>query len=115
MNQIQIFTLIYAERPTTSNTLATLNGPTTHNTFDDAISALFEYVKGRIIDCCPEAFIENFNLVPAKPDTTYQELHGCFNVLSAPQIVQVVDFYFGHMNDESSECFYKIDTHNINF
>lgn len=113
MNQTQIFTLIYAERPATSNTLAALIGPTIHKTFNEALDTVFGYVCGRIIECCPAEFVEDFNLTPAKPNTSYQELHGFFKGLTEPQILHVVDWYFGQMNDELSECFYKINPHGI--
>lgn len=114
MNQLQIFTLIYAERPTASGTQVTLNGPTIHKTFNEALNTVFGYACGRIIACCPEVFVEDFNLTPAKPNTSYQELHGFFKGLTEPQILHVVDWYFGLMNDELSECFYKIDSHSVN-
>ena len=115
-----LFTLIYAERPSTSDALATLNGPSTHKNIAGAIDELYGYVKGRVLDCVPELFIEWIE--DEKPDYLFVEAavlsdkveYALERFTGADEIKEVVDWYFNITGDDTAECFYKIEGHNVN-
>jgi len=116
-----LFTLIFAERPATSDALIALNGPTLHISVDDAVLHLFEYVKDRIVDCCLCEFVEwgqenleSFVLSTEELDADNEDVKNALNRIKGVQIEQVVNWYFGYMQNELCEAFYKIEQHEIN-
>jgi hypothetical protein len=109
-----LFTLTYAERPKASSVLACLNGPSTHESFESALSELYTYIKIRILDCA-DIFMEWVeDKKPNYLSTECSELLGraeyaLERLCTIEGMQETIDWYFDLKNDEECECFYKID------
>ena len=116
----ELFTLIYAERPSPSDALVCLNGPSVHNSEQEALLTLWSYVQNRIIAACKEEFVESafdlgVDLFQFTPDddapVTEDEFDAILSSIAGESLQSSVDWYFEFMNDELCECFYTIDKH----
>lgn len=112
------YTLIFSERPSSSDALISLNGPTLHSTRQSALMKVWKYVAMRIVECCADAYQEwseendgidlvNLNIHPPQAGKSLAE---ALCTISDIDIVQrSVDWYFKLMNDETVEAFYQIE------
>jgi hypothetical protein len=124
-NPEYIFTLIYAERPTDSDALICLTGPSIHKNMDDAMDRLWCYVKGSITgSSLKEEFSEyastmgvdlhGFDLNEDR-DITDEEFNAIIDSIRSDQLRLVCDWYFKRVNDDACcEAFYQIDQHTFN-
>ena len=116
------FTLVYAERPATSDANRCLNGVFLYNNRGDAVSELYSYVEGRIIDAYVDAFIESADSLginifehmenndePASPE----EVQNLLSSINSEQKESVINWYFDLANDECCEAFYQLKTHQL--
>lgn len=125
----QFWTLLYMERPTDSDALAALIGPSIHNSLESATTELFNYVKGRIKVGGKEEFIEAINEGNISPgninndledtmasidiDSNNEEFETALDSVPFHQMSLVINWYFNLMADSTHECWYQIEPHQL--
>ena len=117
-----LFALVYAERPTGSKSLGSLNGPTIHKSIASVYDELLEYVKDRILDCAVSDFVdwaesdEGFIKSLVLPSSSFRSLPDdekaeyFVSQLTGLEAIKVVKWYFDHMDDDVSDCYFKINS-----
>ena len=102
------FSLTYVEcSKSTSNILDSIVGPVLFATHESAVDALFLYVRSRLSDGLEDVFegyIENSDTL-----STYSANDAMGYVLNDfDEKVNLIDYYFGFMSDDSSHSSYSI-------
>jgi len=117
---MQIYTLIYSERPINCTSKDSVIGPFVYKRRDDAVNQLFDYVKSRIISAVPDRFVEasdifKINILDYTDDNdepvTDRELERLFSELSVDQKQEINDWYFDYALDQETDAFYLLDNH----
>lgn len=118
----RFFSLVFIERDRASRaTKAYLNGPYMFNRKQDALHALWLYVKGRL-DGVRDLFIEDacglgVDLLKFTADNdepiSYDEFEAVVSSVNSRQIQGIVNWYFDVMDDDLCECWFDLSEHVI--
>jgi|DeeseametaMP0747_FD_contig_61_1480660_length_545_multi_5_in_0_out_0_2 hypothetical protein len=117
MNSQTVYTALFMKRPFDGDSLIAMEGPSVHQTHQEALGAVMDFVAKEVFSELTEAYLEllmdmEFDAHEPGAPLTEGGLKVFFRGLPATEQQIFIDWYFAHAR-QSGEAFYQISEHTL--